>query len=218
MKNFCRHTNLASLIHILSNKNITLLNPATWDDRNDAYFMSEYKRLKHAQTVLALCFSEQHETYHHWNVFSHGSDGVRIRFKKKELLSAFAADSAKVKHRSVNYKQIKDLTSLKEIKVDELPFLKRYPYKDEHEYRVVFVDQKKALEHQSYSIKLDWIQGVTLSPWLAEPLVDPIKKLLNSIDGCSKLSVIRSTLVNNETWKALTAKVDYEPASLERFL
>jgi hypothetical protein len=81
-----RYTNLASLIHILKRQTITLLNPATWDDRNDAYFMSEYRRIKQAKSVLALCFTTAPETYHHWRVFSHGGDGVCIEFDHQKLM------------------------------------------------------------------------------------------------------------------------------------
>lgn len=66
---FRRYTNLAAAIHLLQSRKITLLNPARWDDANDAYFMAEYKRLVGAETVLALCFAETAETYHHWRVF-----------------------------------------------------------------------------------------------------------------------------------------------------
>ena len=82
VKAFRRYTNLAAVVHLLQAKAITLLNPATWDDTNDAYFMAEYKRLKQAKTVLALCFAETAETYHHWRVFSHGADGVCLEFNK----------------------------------------------------------------------------------------------------------------------------------------
>jgi len=58
---FRRYTNLAVAIHMLRTKSITLLDPATWDDKNDAYDMAEYKRLKQAATVLALCFTESGE-------------------------------------------------------------------------------------------------------------------------------------------------------------
>jgi hypothetical protein len=37
VKAFRRYTNLAAVVHLLHAKAITLLNPATWDDRNDAY-------------------------------------------------------------------------------------------------------------------------------------------------------------------------------------
>jgi hypothetical protein len=71
-RTYRRYTNLASALHILRNKCLTLLSPATWDDRNDAFFMAEYKRLKEAKTVLAICFAVREETYHHWQIFSHG--------------------------------------------------------------------------------------------------------------------------------------------------
>ena len=88
-----RYTNLAATIYMLRTRNITLLNPATWDDTNDFYFMSEYKRLKDAKSVLALCFAESEESYHHWRIFSSGSDGVRIEFDKPALLGALKSDS-----------------------------------------------------------------------------------------------------------------------------
>jgi hypothetical protein len=82
---FYRYTDLAATLHMLRTRNITLLNPATWDDTNDSYFMSEYKRLKNAKSVLALCFAESEESYHHWRIFSSGGDGVRIEFDKPAL-------------------------------------------------------------------------------------------------------------------------------------
>jgi hypothetical protein len=80
-----RYTNLAATIHILKSRHISLLSPAFWDDRNDAFFMRRYKERKSAKSVLALCFAEASETYHHWRVFSHGSDGTCIEFDKGHL-------------------------------------------------------------------------------------------------------------------------------------
>src|SRR5690242_12938126 len=102
-----RYTNLAATIHLLQTRQITLLNPATWDDRNDAYFMAEYKRLKKAQTVLALCFTNK-ETYHHWRVFSHGSDGVRIDFAEERLTAAFEG-KRNIRCGLVRYRKIHDV-------------------------------------------------------------------------------------------------------------
>tara|TARA_A100001391_G_scaffold205236_1_gene204280 strand:+ start:6486 stop:6755 length:270 start_codon:yes stop_codon:yes gene_type:complete len=53
--------------------------------------MSEYKRLKGAKTVLAICIAEGEEIYHHWQVFSRGLDGVNIQFDKAKLLTGFDA-------------------------------------------------------------------------------------------------------------------------------
>jgi hypothetical protein len=182
------------------------LNPATWDDKNDAYFMAEYKRYKNAKTVLALCFAECKETYHHWRVYSNGPDGVCIEFNKEKLLSTFAGDR-QVKHDYVDYKLIKDLGKLKSVKLEELPFLKRYPYGDEREYRIVYVDTKHAEEHKDYSIEIKWIRRITLSPWMPKALGDSVKRTLKSINGNSSLDIVRSTLVENERWKKLTTRV-----------
>src|SRR3954469_16827194 len=103
-----RYTNLAATIHLLQTRQITLLNPATWDDRNDAYFMAEYKRHKNAETVLALCFTSQNETYHHWRGFCHGSDGVRIEFDREPLVAAFKR-KRDVRSGPMNYRTIKDV-------------------------------------------------------------------------------------------------------------
>jgi hypothetical protein len=58
---FRRYTNLAAAIHLLRKKTITLLSPATWDDRNDAFCMAEYQRILGFKTALALCFAESNE-------------------------------------------------------------------------------------------------------------------------------------------------------------
>jgi hypothetical protein len=33
------HTDIPALIHLLTEKQITLLDPDTWDDKNDSYFL-----------------------------------------------------------------------------------------------------------------------------------------------------------------------------------
>jgi hypothetical protein len=206
MSSFRRYTNLAATIHMLQSKCITLLNPATWDDKNDAYFMAEYKRYKNAKTVLALCFAECPETYHHWRVFSNGSDGVCIEFDKVKLFLTFVNET-NIMQGYVKYKMIKDANNLKLIELEELPFLKRYPYGDEHEFRVVYVDSQKAMECHDYSIEVGWINRITLSPWISKTLASSVKETLKSIKGCSGLRISRSTLVDNDAWKRLTARV-----------
>ena len=205
MLQFRRYTNRAAAIHLLQTRTITLLNPATWDDKNDAYFMAEYKRLVGARTVLALCFAECNETYHHWGVFSHGSDGVCIVFDKERILSAFEGD-ALVRKGSVNYKVLNEIKKLKTLDAEELPFLKRRAYKDEKEYRVVYVNKRNAEEFLPYQIDIASVAQVILSPWIAVTLARAIRKTLLSIDGCPSLSITKSTLTNNEQWRRVTAK------------
>jgi hypothetical protein len=203
---FRRYTNLAAAIHLLQSRKITLLNPARWDDANDAYFMAEYKRLVGAETVLALCFAETAETYHHWRVFSHGADGVCIEFDKARLLASFDGQPC-VQQGKVTYLKIATLQKRRKIDAGALPFLKRKPYQPEREYRVIYVDRAASMEAKDFDIELSWIRRITLSPWMSDALKESVKKTLRGInDDCRRLSISRSTLVGNDVWKGLTAK------------
>jgi hypothetical protein len=194
---------LAATLHVLRNKCLTLLSPATWDDRNDAFFLSEFKKQTCAKSVLALCFAEAAETYHHWRVFSHGSDGACIEFEKPKLEEALGCD-ARITFRSVNYMTIPDARA-SGVAIHELPFVKRYAYRDEIEFRAVLVDIKKDQKFVHVPISLECITRVTLSPWMTQALVDTVKLTLRSIKGCTKLKVYRSTLIENENWMRLAS-------------
>lgn len=121
-----RYMSLPAVLHLLHKQRITLVSPASWDDRNDRFFMSHYKKYQRAKSVLALCFSEANETYHHWRVFTHGSDGVCIAFNRDELLAAFG-EIGNMRKRAVKYKRITELKNFHP-SVAQLPFLKRRPY------------------------------------------------------------------------------------------
>lgn len=203
--NFRRYTNLAAAIYLLQEKKITLLNPASWDDKNDSHFMAEYKRIREIETVLAICFAEAAETYHHWRVFSHGTDGVCISFDRKRLLSAFKAQDG-VTMGKMNYELVHTVAGWPELKVAQLPFLKRKPYKPEKEYRVIYEHKDEHREFFDLPIELSWINTITLSPWMPQAFQSAVAKTLNSIDGCDDIKVVRSTLVGRGSWQALTSR------------
>jgi hypothetical protein len=208
---FRRYTNLASTLHILQSRCLSLLSPDTWDDRNDTYFMSEYKRIKSVKTILAICIADREETYHHWQVFSRGSDGVCIEFDRNKLLAAF--DAAGVTHRYVSYELITNVNTMRDVNLEILPFTKRWPYGDEREYRAVYVSTEKELPVFPVPIALTAIRRITLSPWLAPALVDPVKKTLKSLPGCSNLRIYRSTLIDNKQWQKLAGRVAPPPTA-----
>ncbi|MBZ9605041.1 hypothetical protein [Phyllobacterium chamaecytisi] len=67
--------------------------------------MFEYKRLRRVKTVLAIYLAGRERTYHHWQVFSCGADGVCIEFDRDKLLAGFdRADG--VTHRHVEYELV----------------------------------------------------------------------------------------------------------------
>lgn len=41
-----RYTSLPVLLHMLQSRQITLLSPETWEDRNDAYYLDQYRQKK----------------------------------------------------------------------------------------------------------------------------------------------------------------------------
>ena len=81
-----RYTALPILLDVVHNRHITLLSPETWEDRNDAYYLERYQAKGKIASVLAICFTLEKETFHHWRVFSHGSSGVCLEFDKHRLL------------------------------------------------------------------------------------------------------------------------------------
>ena len=194
-----RYTSLASLLALLQDKKLTLLSPGLWEDRNDAFYMSEYKTKKSLKTLLALCFSESDETYHHWRVFTHGADGVCIHFKREALLQALPIGHQLIAG-PVTYRKINDLPRLKP-RLEQLPFLKRQPYSDECEFRLVYEDKRSEMETKGFPLPLRTITRVTLNPWLSAPLADAVKRTIKSTPGCTALKVYQTTLLENETWK-----------------
>lgn len=206
---FYRYTNLAAAIHLLKNRQITLLDPMKWDDRNDVFFMKEYKRRMEAKTLLAICFVQGGETYHHWKLFSDGLHGVSINFEKDALLCTLEKDN-RIEHDHMQYDLIKDVEeSLGKLPLEtsKLPFLKRYPYRGEKEYRVIYVDTEKRLRSKSYDIDLSLIKRIRLSPWMPKPLVKSVKETLKSIRGCAGLEIVRSTVTDSTRWRRIAEKV-----------
>ena len=196
-----RYTGLACAINILRSRAITLLDPKNWDDQNDAHFLNQYRERKPAKSVLALCFAEASETYHHWKVYAPGPHGACIEFDKDRLLASLSGVPG-IKSGLVVYRQIKEMRDAHP-ELEELPFLKRYPYRGEEEFRLVYADSAEVISSKDFSISIDSIQRLTLSPWLHPALVDAVKASLNDIPGCASLEIYRSQLIAYKKWQRL---------------
>lgn len=194
-----RYTELPYVLDYLHTGQLALLNPATWDDRNDSFYIEEYARQSDMKSVYALCLSNCVETYHHWRVFSHGSAGACIQFKPERFL----AEISKVKGlraEGVRYSTIKDLRDAKP-SLSELPFLKRSAFQHEAEFRLFYASKSKGPPIYRIPVPRRCADRIILSPWLPNAVAYLVKETLKSIAGCSKLKVYRSTLVENEDWK-----------------
>jgi len=193
-----RYTDTPSLVYMLAEKQITLLDPETWDDKNDSYFLRLYREKNKLQSLLALCFTQYSETYHHWRVFANGASGVCITFKREQLLRV-VRKQAGVEMGRVKYLKMPDTRGVKPA-VRDLPFLKRYPFEHENEFRIIY-GSNETLKALNIPIPLSCIDRITLSPWLHPAFSEHVKKTLWKIKGCEHLRIARSTLISNEDWK-----------------
>ena len=195
---FFRYTDLPSLIHILKNRQLTLLDPMTWDDKNDSSFVTLYKEKSNLASTLALCFTRAPETYHHWRIFAPTSSGVRITFNEQLLRSSVMGISG-LQLTEIQYVKLAELRKTA-VPRQQLPFIKRYPYHQESEVRLLWESDTEEKFSYLLPIDLNAITQVTLSPWLHPALADSVKSTIKSIDGCSKLKVHRTTLISNDEW------------------
>ncbi|HHI70791.1 MAG TPA: DUF2971 domain-containing protein [Rhodobacteraceae bacterium] len=192
-------------MNMLLEKKITLLDPSGWDDRNDAYFLDAYRKKVSAKHVYALCFTEAQQKYHHWSVFASGADGVCISFNKSKLIRS-VKDAG-----SFEFKQVKYMSATKAERElpftnDDLKFTKHLRYSDEKEWRLLYTDYKGVTSNPTIPFTFESIYRITLSPWLAKPLVPSLRKVIKSLPECRLLSVRRSTLIDYANWKTIADK------------
>jgi hypothetical protein len=152
-------------------------------------------------TVLGICFSSAKETFHHWKIYASGMSGVCIEFDKDKLIDAIIALHG-VKSKVVSYKWIMDARKDKP-KISDLPFLKRKPYEDEEEFRIIYSDKSQIMQTYDISITPKFINKITLSPFLPKTLFKSVETAIWNIEKCDALRIVRSTLLENEEWKKI---------------
>src|SRR5262249_11273369 len=159
----------------------------SWNDTNDSYFLTLYRERKNLKSLLALCFTEASETYHHWSVFAAGSSGICMRFKRPRLLSSLKSQEGLRAH-SVQYLTLSEINK-RTLAVPDLPFLKRYPYEQENEFRIIYESRTERRSQLDIPISISSIDKITLSPWIHPNLVSELKHVLRSIEGCRNLRI-----------------------------
>jgi hypothetical protein len=92
-------------------------------------------------------------------------------------------------------------------KVDSLPFLKRYGFLGEEEYRLVY-GSNKHLAKFDIDIPPDCIKSVKLNPWLDEDSFKRVRDAIRKVDSCWKsLEVAHSSLIDNEKWREFADRI-----------
>lgn len=86
------------------------------------------------------------------------------------------------------------------VKIENLPFLKRQAFEDESEFRIIYESRKKRAK-LDVPITLSCIDKITLSPWIDPDMFAEIEGVIKSIDGCRGLHIGHTSLINSKTWK-----------------
>ncbi|NOT05602.1 MAG: DUF2971 domain-containing protein [Anaerolineales bacterium] len=198
---FRRYTTLPYLLDVLYEKRLTLLDPVRWEDKNDSRFLRIYKTKKNLKSVLALCFAEAPETYQHWKIYSGNTSGVCIEFNKDRLINRLKHEEGFISS-LVTYKTLGVLRN-ETPTVGDLPFVKRYAYRGEQEFRIIYTSSDKNINVKHIAISPDDINIITFNPWIDVISLNSIKSIIKIIEGCEKIKVRRSTITENDEWKMI---------------
>jgi hypothetical protein len=200
----------------LKTRKFQMPRPEDWNDKNDTYALTTYNNEKEVPESYVLCLTKASESFHHWKIFAPESakdEGVCIEFRRAALLEAATtavqseANGTKLVHREMEYIQIEKLKS-GSYSEDDLPFLKRLPYRNEEEYRLcvtTLIPPKS--DRFCFDLPLDTVRRITLSPWTSKRVFQQQRDLIKAIPGCEHLEICHSSLLENERWKKLISEL-----------
>lgn len=205
-----RYSSIAATIDILRRKELPLLDPQNWDDRNDRYFMNLYREKKGVGGLYGLCAATCSETYHHWRVFTNAADGACIEIRRQGL-EAQLDQLEGVRYGEIKYLKIEEIEALSPADCDDLPFVKRIGFEPEDEYRIIAETAAAQRPALSIDLPVSRINRIYLNPWLPKSISDSVVTTLRGIPGCSKLTVSKSYLIDSSRWKRAGDKVAGKP-------
>lgn len=193
-----RYTNLASALDIVRTGELTLLNPRTWPDQNDVYYLTQYEYRLRLTSLCALCFTSAAETSHHWSSFAPGGDGVRLLFDR----TALERDLNRVPGatlRKVEYYRIDEIDRFR-AQPELWPFLKRHPYRGEEEVRALYCSRDTHDLVKRVALSPGTLIEVALSPNLPPGLKGSVAESIRGVSMFPGLRFIHSTLLANSRW------------------
>jgi len=197
MKKLNRYTTASVLLDMLKRKRIVLRDPSQWEDKNDSEVLAAYKRRKKLPSLFAWCLSHGDETIHHWKTFAGDLEGCCVDFDWEGLVRIFKANP-NIRFGPVTYKRFKDLAPFP-VAPDDMPFTKRWPYRCEEEYRVIW-EGRSRVRRCEVELDLATIRRVTVSQRMPG---DQYKRLREEIRGLlvePGQNVYRSTIYRNAVW------------------
>lgn len=182
-----RYTSIAYLLDALSRQELTLLDPKSWADKNDSFFVDLYRQYRGVHAVFASCCTLSSETFHHWYVFGGSSAGAFIEYDRESLedcLRTRKTEGHLVRFAAVKYFTLKRVKS--EATLQNLPFAKRWGFQAEKEYRVIAETDNDEMLTYPLSVPISAVRRVVINPWLPEAVVRTIRAQIHSIKDVSR--------------------------------
>lgn len=182
---------------MLVREQITILGFSHWVDANDRRALELYQQTLLYGFVGAMCLTMAPETFHHWQIFAQGESGVCVVFDRRKL-EAHLANCNHFIARPVDYVQLDAIGTVDASDIHSLPFIKRFGFRDEREYRLLgyAVEQRPTM---SIPLTPDLVQRVVFSPFTHPNIVASLKIALRTLPLWRDLNVTRSFLTANET-------------------
>jgi len=203
-----RYSSIAYVIDALTRREIRLLDPSSWIDKNDSLYMNFYKQFRGVANVFASCCTLSKETFQHWYIFGGSSAGAFIEYDRAKLEACFEA--LKTKGHKLRYESVSYLTLERVEKpqatLERFPFLKRWGFEAEKEYRIIAETNDETLISYPIPIPLSAINRIVINPWLPRSVVDSLREVIHSIEGCENLKVDHSRLIESDRWMAAGVK------------
>ena len=200
-----RYTNIKYMMEILKNKKLTLVSPVkwrnqSWVDRNDMKCLEMYEK-RIGKNIYVICFTKEQESNFYWDSFGGGID-CRISFDREKLIKEIKSTKG-IHFGDIVYKKINVLKKemeANEITLGSIPFIKRWPYHKEEEYRIIWEGKKQDNDLKQIKISLDSIISITLSDKYTKEKADSYKNEIKSIKGLNLVSVTRGTIHEYDRW------------------
>ena len=199
------YTKITFLLHLLSRRKVTLVNPLNWPDKNEVSTFEAYMKKEHVTSIYALSLTSAKETAHHWNSFASGIDGCRISFRK-DSLEKYVRENNSLKLEKIRYINrggLKRALNSEEITSRSYPFIKRDLFRHEEEYRLIFSDSKTQNKLNHLEIDLDIISSITINAIMDREVFESIKRILKIVSNNTSIQIRQSNLLEDCHWGKL---------------
>jgi hypothetical protein len=189
-----RFTTIERMLEIIQSETLPMSDPIYWEDKNDSNILEIYKNKRGLKSLFATCFTKGTETIYHWGAFAIKSEACCIQIAGDELIATYSVKSG-FTAQEVSYVRLNEMKRIVTSQ-DQLPFVKRYPYRNEEEFRIIF-ESKKSHNRPALILPRSLINKITINQHLSKEIYN----LLNEkIERDWNITVNRSTVIKNDQW------------------